>query len=96
VVNATPCPTLLLGKRTDTYFAGSLVGFRALWMGAANLAPTGIRFPNLPTPSELLYKLSYPDPLRIAYSRPLGPSFTQYIFSFIFIMNIGVVTHSVD
>ena len=65
-------------------------------MGAANPVPTGIRSPTVPTRSELLHKLSYRDPLRIAYSRPLGPSFTQCIFSSVFIVNIGVVTHSAD
>ena len=31
-----------------------------VWTGAENLAPTGIRSPNRPASSELLYRLSYP------------------------------------
>ena len=33
-----------------------------VWTGAENLAPTGIRSPDLPARSESLYRLSYPDP----------------------------------
>jgi hypothetical protein len=31
-----------------------------VWIGAKNLAPTGIRFPDLPARSESLYRLRYP------------------------------------
>jgi hypothetical protein len=31
-----------------------------VWTGAENLAPTGIRSPERPTPSQSLYRLSYP------------------------------------
>ena len=31
-----------------------------VWIGAENLAPTGIRSPDLPARSESLYILSYP------------------------------------
>jgi hypothetical protein len=31
-----------------------------VWIGAENLAPTGIRSPDLPARSEFLYRLSYP------------------------------------
>jgi hypothetical protein len=31
-----------------------------VWIGAENLAPTGIRSPDLPACSELLYQLNYP------------------------------------
>jgi hypothetical protein len=31
-------------------------------MGAENLAPTGIRFPDRPARGESLYRLSYPGP----------------------------------
>ena len=34
-----------------------------VWMGAENLAPTGIRSPDRPARSESLYRLSYLDPL---------------------------------
>jgi hypothetical protein len=33
-----------------------------VWIGAENLAPTGIRSPDLPTRSESLYRLRYPGP----------------------------------
>jgi hypothetical protein len=33
-----------------------------VWIGAENLAPTGIRSPNLPARSESLYLLSYLGP----------------------------------
>jgi hypothetical protein len=33
-----------------------------VWIGAENLAPTGIRSPDLPARSESLYRLSYPGP----------------------------------
>jgi hypothetical protein len=39
------------------------VGLRPVWIGAENLAPTGIRSPDLPAHSELLYLLRYPGPL---------------------------------
>jgi len=32
----------------------------SVWTGAENLAPTGIRSPDRPAPSESLYRLSYP------------------------------------
>ena len=36
---------------------------RPLWTGAENFASTGIRSPDRPARSELLYRLSYPGPL---------------------------------
>jgi len=33
-----------------------------VWIGAENLAFTGIRSPDCPAPSEWLYRLRYPDP----------------------------------
>ena len=33
-----------------------------VWIGAENLAPTGIRFPDLPARNESLYRLRYPGP----------------------------------
>jgi hypothetical protein len=33
-----------------------------VWIGAENLAPNGIRSPDLPARSESLYRLSYPGP----------------------------------
>jgi hypothetical protein len=37
-----------------------------VWRGAENLAPTGIRSPDIPARSELLYRLRYPGPLILA------------------------------
>jgi len=34
-----------------------------VWTGAENLAPTGIRSPDHPASSEMLYRLSYPGPV---------------------------------
>jgi hypothetical protein len=39
-----------------------------VWIGADNLAPTGIRFPELPARSESLYRLSYSDPCTKLYN----------------------------
>jgi hypothetical protein len=33
-----------------------------VWTGEENLAPTGIRTPDCPAHSKLLYQLSYPGP----------------------------------
>ena len=35
---------------------------RPVWTGAENIIPTGIRFPDRPSRSESLYRLSYPGP----------------------------------
>jgi hypothetical protein len=35
-----------------------------VWIGAENLAPTGIRSPDLPARSESLYQLCYPGPFK--------------------------------
>jgi hypothetical protein len=35
-----------------------------VWIGAENLASTGIRYSDLPARSESLYRLSYSGPLR--------------------------------
>ena len=41
-----------------------------VWTGAENLASTGIRFPDRPTCSQSLYRLSYPGPQkRILYCK---------------------------
>jgi hypothetical protein len=37
-----------------------------VWMGAENLAPTGIRSPDRPARSESLYRLSYPGRLFVS------------------------------
>jgi hypothetical protein len=36
-----------------------------VWTGAKNLAPTGIRSPERPARSEMLYRLNYPGPRNV-------------------------------
>jgi hypothetical protein len=36
-----------------------------VWMCAEILTPTGIRYPDHPSRSQSLYRLSYPSPLKI-------------------------------
>jgi hypothetical protein len=49
------------GKRPGTHCTGGWVGPRAVWTGAENLAPTGIRSPERPARSQSLYRLRYPE-----------------------------------
>jgi hypothetical protein len=57
-----------------------------VWTGAENLAPTGIRSPDCPARSELLYRLSYPGHLLdyelfwIIRQYLYWPKFLQVIF----------------
>ena len=48
------------GKRPVTDCTGGWVGPRAGLDGCGNLAPNGIRSPDLPACSELLYRLRHP------------------------------------
>jgi hypothetical protein len=64
VVNATPW-TLYPRERLGTHCIGSWVRPGSVWTGAEYLAPIGIRSPDCPARSELLYRLSYPGPLCI-------------------------------
>ena len=50
------------GKLPGTHCVGGWVGPRAVWTGEENVAPTGSRFPDVPTRSKSLYRLSYPGP----------------------------------
>jgi len=61
VVNATLRP-LCPQERHGTPCIGDWVGPRAGLDGCGNLAPNGIRFPERPARSELLYRLSYRGP----------------------------------
>jgi hypothetical protein len=47
-------------ERPGTHFKGGWVGFGAGLDRAENLAPTGIRSPDLPARSESLYRLHHP------------------------------------
>ena len=60
VVNAMPQP--LYPRERDTESTVLQAGWapEQVWTGAENLAPTGIRFPDRPACSELLYRLRYP------------------------------------
>jgi hypothetical protein len=49
---------LTAGYRPGTHCTGVLVGHRAGMNGAENLSATGIRSPDRPVRSELLYRLS--------------------------------------
>jgi hypothetical protein len=42
-----------------------------VWIGAENLVPTGIRFPDRPARSGSLHQLSYPDPLQVVWDTEL-------------------------
>ena len=65
VVNATPRPLYSL-ETPSTHCTGGCDGEGGwpgpVWTSAESLAPTGIRFPDRPARSELLYRLSYPGP----------------------------------
>jgi hypothetical protein len=61
VVNATPRP-LYPQERPGTHCIGGWVDPKAGLDGAEKLAHTGIRSPDRPARSELLYRLSYPGP----------------------------------
>ena len=50
------------GKDPDTHCIGGWVGSRAGLDGCEHFAPTGIRSPDRPARSELLYRLRYPGP----------------------------------
>jgi hypothetical protein len=59
-VSVTPRPLYTPGKDPVPIVqeAGWVPG--PVWTGAENLAPTGIRSPDLPARSQSLYRLSYP------------------------------------
>jgi hypothetical protein len=59
VVNATPRP-LYPREKSGTHRLGGWVGPRTGLEGVENLAPTGVRSPDLPARSKSLYRLSYP------------------------------------
>ena len=65
VVNAMPRP--IYSRERDPVPTVQEVGWAPgpVWTGAVNLAPTGIRSPDLPTRSESLYRLCYPGPWRL-------------------------------
>jgi len=62
-VNATPRP-LYPQERPGTHCIGNWVAPGSVWTGAENLTPAGIRSPDRPARSELLYRLTYPGPYR--------------------------------
>ena len=62
---STPCPGRFTPREREPvpilYEDGWAPG--PVWTGAENLAPTGIRSPDRPASSELLYRLLYPSPI---------------------------------
>ena len=59
VVNATP-RSLYPQERSGRLLQEAGWAPGTVWRGAENLAPTGIRSPDCPARSELLYRLRYP------------------------------------
>jgi hypothetical protein len=49
-----------------------------MWTGAEILAPTGIRFPDRPARSELLYRLSHPGPMVTLNRKDKGQNNTHW------------------
>jgi len=68
VVNATPWP-LYPWERPGAHCIGGWWATGLIWMGAENLAPTGIRSPDRPARSESLYRLRNPGSHLSAISR---------------------------
>ena len=66
MVNTTPLP--LYPRKTDLVHTSEEVVWAsgAMWVGAENLTSLWIRFPDCPSRSKSLYRLSYPDPFRRA------------------------------
>ena len=59
-VSVTPRPLFTLGKDLVPIVQEAGWGPGPVWTGAENLAPTGIRSPDYPACSQLLYRLHYP------------------------------------
>ena len=68
------------GKRPGTHWIGGCVGPQGLWTGAENLAPTGIRAPDRPAHSKLVYWLSYPGPPLYSVIQKDGLNFVSLYF----------------
>ena len=59
-VSVTPRPLFTFGKYTIPIVQEAGWAPGPVWTGTENLAPTGIRSPDRPARSQLLYRLSYP------------------------------------
>jgi hypothetical protein len=59
-VGVTPPPFFTPGKDPVPVVQEAGWAPRPVWTGAKNLAPTGIRFPDLTARSQSLYRLRYP------------------------------------
>jgi len=59
-VSVTPRPLFTPGKDPVPIVQGAGWAPEPVWTGTENLAPTGIRFPDRPACSQLLYRLRYP------------------------------------
>ena len=62
MVSVTPRPPLPPGKDPAPVVQEAGLAPGPVWMVAENLAPTGIRSPDRPAPSESLYGLRYGGP----------------------------------
>jgi hypothetical protein len=60
MVSVTPRPYFTPGKEPVPIIQEAGWAPGPAWTGAENLAPTGIRSPDLPARSQSLYRLSYP------------------------------------
>jgi len=63
-IRVTPRPLFTPGKDPVSIVQEAGWAPGPVWTGAENLAPTGIRSPERPARSQLLYGLSYRGPLR--------------------------------
>ena len=61
VVNGTPRPFYPQERDPVPFVQEAGWASGRVWTGEENLAPTGIRSPDHPNPSESLYQLRYPD-----------------------------------
>ena len=76
MVNTTPCPLYLPGKRPGTLCTGGWVGPQhRSGRVRKNSHSTGIRAHGPSSPFESLYRMSYPDPLETyhAYTNAVTP-----------------------
>ena len=68
VVNTMPLPLHVREKDTVRIVREAGWAPGPVWTGTENLVPTGIRYPDRPTCSESLYRLSYRGPRKVTIS----------------------------
>jgi len=67
-ISSTSRPPFTPGKDAVPFVQEAGWARRPVWTGAENHAPNGIRSPDLPARSQLLYRLSYPAHVSLQYS----------------------------